>query len=107
MGYSVKLTANAVAQLSESMAYISKVLLAPDTAISWADHLKKAISGLDTLPLRFPLIDVEPWSSKGIRKMPVKNYIVYYLVDETDKTVWVTAVVYSRRDQLSALKDMP
>ena len=39
--------------------------------------------------------------------MPVKNFIVYYYADDETKTVWVTAVVYGRRDQLNALKDMP
>lgn len=39
--------------------------------------------------------------------MSVKNFIVYYFPDEKTYTVWVTAVVYGRRDQLAALKNMP
>ncbi len=38
--------------------------------------------------------------------MPVKNFLVYYLIDEKKKTVWVTAVIYGRRDQIAALLDM-
>ena len=38
--------------------------------------------------------------------MPVKNFLVYYLIDEESKTVSVTAVIYGRCDQLSALADM-
>ena len=33
--------------------------------------------------------------------MQVKNFIVYYFTDDNSKTVWVTSVVYSRRDQFS------
>ena len=39
--------------------------------------------------------------------MPVKNFLVYYLVDEEKKVVWITAVIYGRRDQIAALFDMP
>ena len=38
--------------------------------------------------------------------MPVKNFLVYYLIDEEKITVWVMAVVYGRRDQITALLDM-
>lgn len=56
---------------------------------------------------RFALIDREPWKKEGIRKMTVKNFIVYYYINEDDKTIWITSVVYGRRDQLNVLKDMP
>ncbi len=39
-------------------------------------------------------------------QMPVKNFLVYYLIDEEKKTVWIMAVIYGRRDQIAALLDM-
>ena len=56
--------------------------------------------------LRYPLTEEDLWRSKGIHKMPFKNFLIYYLIDEENKTVWVTAVIYGRRDQISALADM-
>lgn len=38
--------------------------------------------------------------------MTFKNFLVYYLIDEKKEVVWVTAVVYGRRDQIIALVDM-
>ena len=38
--------------------------------------------------------------------MAVKNFLVYYLIDEESKSVFVTAVIYGRRDQLAALANM-
>ena len=107
MEYSVKLTPHAIVQIQETIAYISKVLLVPETARAWSDYLQKEIAGLSTMPERFSAVDEEPWRSRGYRKMPVKNFIVYYYADDETKTVWVTAVVYGRRDQLNVLKDMP
>ena len=59
------------------------------------------------MPRRFPLVDEEPWRTEGIHKMTVDNFIVYYWVNDDTETVWITAVVYGRRDQLAALRDMP
>ena len=106
MRYEVKLTVQAIGQIEEAVQYISKILLEPETARKWADTLQCEIEKLDTMPSRYPLTDEEPWHTKGIRKMPVKNFLVYYLVDEKKKAVWITAVIYGRRDQIAALLDI-
>ena len=106
MRYEVKLTVQAIGQIEEAVQYISKILLEPETARKWADTLQCEIEKLDTMPSRYPFTDEEPWYTKRIRKMPVKNFLVYYLVDEKKKAVWITAVIYGRRDQIAALLDM-
>lgn len=106
MRYKVKLTAQAIGQIEETVQYISKTLLEPETAWKWADTLQCAIGKLDSMPSKYPLTKEEPWHTKGIRKMPVKNFLVYYLVDEEKKVVWVIAVIYGRRDQIATLLDM-
>lgn len=106
MQYEVRLTAQAIGQIEETVQYISKTLLEPETARKWADTLQCEIGKLDSLPSRYPLTEEEAWHRVGIRKMPVKNFLVYYLIDEEKKAVWVTAVIYGRRDQVTALLDM-
>ena len=106
MRYEVKLTAQAIGQIEGTVQYISKTLLEPGTARKWADALQSAIKKLDAAPSRYPLAEEEPWHAEGIRKMPVQNFLVYYLVDEERRAVWVTAVIYGRRDRISALLDM-
>lgn len=107
MRYKVRLTVQAISQIEETMRYIAEVLLEPGTAQKWVDTLEREIAGLDTMPLRCPLTEEEPWRTQGIHKMIVKNFLVYYYVDEESKMVWVTAVIYGRRDQIAALTDMP
>ncbi|MDO4322453.1 MAG: type II toxin-antitoxin system RelE/ParE family toxin [Lachnospiraceae bacterium] len=106
MQYEVKLTPQAMEQIQETVSYISHVLLEPEIARRWADLLQQEISSLNSMPARFPLTEEEPWHTYGIRKMTVKNFLVYYLIDEEKKAVTVTAVIYGRRDQLAALLDM-
>ncbi len=106
MRYEVKLTAQAIEQVQEIVRYISRILLVPETARKWADTLQSEIAKLDFMPTRYPLTEEEPWHKKGIRKKPFKNFLVYYLTDEEKDAVWVTALVYGRRDQIVALVDM-
>lgn len=107
MQYEVKLTPQAVEQIQETVSYISHILIEPEIARRWADLLQQEISSLNSMPARFPLTEEEPWHTYGIRKMTVKNFLVYYLIDEEKKAVTVTAVIYGRRDQLAALSEMP
>lgn len=74
------------------------MLFTPETARKWVDDLQSKISKLDFMPSRFPLIEGEPWHTNGIHKMPFKNFLIYYLIDENKKAVWIIAVIYGRRE---------
>lgn len=52
---------------------------------------------------RHALINEEPWRTEGIRKIAVKNFLIYYWVDDENNRVHVTAVIYGRRDQIRQL----
>lgn len=105
--YRVKMTDHAIGQMEETVRYISKVLQAPETALRWADRLEAEMASLDRMPDRYPLTPEEPWRSDGVHKMPVGNFLVYYWIYEEARIVWITAVVYGRRDQLDQLQRMP
>ena len=68
--------------------------------------LQKSILSLNTMPKRVALVEEEPWRSYGIHKMPVKNFLVYFWINEEMKEVHITAVIYGKRDQLEQLKQM-
>lgn len=68
--------------------------------------MEKEIASLSAMPSRYPLVEEDPWHKKGIRKMTVKNFLVYYSVDDENKIVWILAVIYGRRDRLSALSEI-
>lgn len=106
MRYEVKLTSQAIVQIEAIVQYISKVLSVPETARKWADALQSEIAKLDSMPSRYPLTEEEPWHTNGIHKMQFKNFLVYYLIDEDKKSVWITAVIYGRRDQIATLVDV-
>ena len=104
--YEVKVTRQALEQMRAIAHYISYDLMAPEATENLLNSLKSAILKLSVLPKRHSLIDEEPWRSEGVRKIIVKNFLVYYWVDDESNKVQVTAVVYSRRDQVKQLADM-
>lgn len=104
--YAVKITTQAEEQMQEITYYIASKLKAPDAALNLLDALEDAISSLSEFPQRIALTEEEPWHSYGIRKMPVKNFLVYFWIDEDHLKVQVTAVVYGKRDQVHQLSQM-
>ncbi len=106
MEYTVKITDYASVQLREIFQYIKYSLQAPETALQLLDLLEKQINSLSQFPNRISLTHEEPWRSCGIHKMPVKNYLIYFWIDETVKEVHVTAVIYAKRDQAEQLSKM-
>ena len=50
------------------------------------------------MPQRHPLYVNEPWHSRGIRVLPVKNFMIFYLPDEIRKTVTVIRIMYGGRN---------
>ena len=55
------------------------------------------------MPERYSLVDEEPWRTEGMRKIIVKNFLIYFWIDEHNMKVQVTGVIYGRRDQVVQL----
>ena len=62
------------------------------------DLLQKSIFSLDEMPGRYRIYETEPWKSRNLRIMSVKNYLVFYIPDESSKTVNIVRVIYGSRD---------
>lgn len=75
MEYEVRLTAQAVEQVRQTMTYISHTLLEPGIARRWSDYLEREIRSLKQHPARYPLTPEEPWHTYGVRKMIVKKLL--------------------------------
>ncbi|OPX44773.1 plasmid stabilization system protein [Ruminiclostridium hungatei] len=65
----------------------------------------KAIRTLDEMPMRHQLCTDEPWISQGVRYVPVDNYLVFYLPDESKNTVNVVRIMYGGRDVREQLSE--
>ncbi len=97
--YLVKITPQAQGQIQEIMQYITNELKATESARQLLNALEDAITSLSRFPERIALTKEEPWHSNGIHKMLVKNFYIYFWIDENNCKVQVIAVIYKKRDQ--------
>ncbi len=104
--YKIIITPDAEEDLVELRNYIADVLLARDTARNYIRTIRKEIGSLSELPARYKPVDDEPWHSRGVRRIIVNNFFVYYRIDEEHKRVYILNVIYARRDQLRVLEQM-
>ena len=98
MSWRVDFTDEAKAELRSIYWYIHDVLLEPQTALAQIRRIKKATDALDQLPFRYRLYDQEPWRSRGLRILPVNNYLVFYVPDESRCVVEIVHIIYGGRD---------
>ncbi len=79
-------------------SYISNTLLEPMIAKNLIDRVLRAVGELSEFPLRYPVYEKEPWKGRGLRKMPIGNYLVFYLASEDTHTVIVLHAFYAGRN---------
>ena len=105
--YEVKVTQHAEQAMREIVRYITFELLAPEAATKLMMTLQTEIEKLEIMPSRVHLTPEEPWCSQGVHRMKVKNFYVYFWIDEGNSKVQVIDVVYVKRDQQQQLRIMP
>ena len=97
--YKVVYLPTARRQLEEAVIYIAVDLCAPEAAIALADELDEAVQRLTEMPYRFSIYHTLYAMKREIRFFPVKNYNVYYVINEETKTVEIWRVLHKLRNQ--------
>lgn len=85
--YRVRITKEALRDMEDIYNYIASALQAPENAMRQYNRLADAVESLKEMPDRFRLFDVEPWRSRGMHRMNVDNYSVFYFIRAEDVTV--------------------
>ena len=98
MIYEVTATEQAESDLRGIYEYIAFELLSPENAAGQLDRLEEHIIGLETFLEKYRSYEKEPWKSRGLRVMPVDNYLVFYIPDKETEIVTVIRVMYDGRD---------
>lgn len=97
--YKIIIVPEAQEDIRRIILYIARELAAPQAALNLQDEFQKEINSLAKSPKRIKTVDEQPWKDAGIRKTRVKNYYIYFFVDDEEMAIKVLAVIYVRRDQ--------
>jgi toxin ParE1/3/4 len=96
--YFVNITDAAEQDILSTVNYIADVLKAPAAANNLLDEIEKYEKILEETPNLYPFVPDEYLAEKGIKFVMVKNYMLFFIVSEDEKTVNVVRFLYGRRD---------
>jgi plasmid stabilization system protein ParE len=78
--------------------YLFEQLLTPNAVSKIVDAIEDEINyNLSYMPY-YPLVDDDNLASIGVRRMVVKKYLVFFVIDEEKKIVNVIRIIHGARE---------
>jgi toxin ParE1/3/4 len=91
--------------IDSSYKYIAEKLGAPKSAENLIQEIIEKLNYIKRTPYSRPLVQDNYLASLGIRSIKVKNYVIYYNVDENAKKINVIRFFYNKRNWIKLLKE--
>ena len=96
--------------IDSSYNYIKDILKAPIAAENLMKELYDKLNYIKEKPYSRPLVHDEFLASLGIRSIRVKNYLIFYNIEEDEndkdnKYINVISFMYNKRDWINILKE--
>lgn len=96
--YQYHFTKKAEADLEEILSYISIELSNPEAAASFLKDLLAVLASICSVPKIGSIVENEFLPNREIRKSLVGNYVLYYLPDAVEMTIYILRILYGRRN---------
>ena len=106
MKFQVELSEQADKDMRNIFLYIALDLCVPETAEKQIERLWNAMRSLDELPERCRRYENEPWYRRGMRVLPVDNYVILYIPYMEEQMVHIVRGIYGGRDINEQLKSI-
>ncbi len=107
MTYKIQISKAAEKDLVCAADYIEFTLFNPKAASDLLDLVEEEVGRLAHSPKIHKIADDPALKSLGIRFIPIKNYLAFYVIDEGSKTVHLVRFLYGKRNWISLLKNTP
>lgn len=104
MSYTVRLTDTAKQDLREIVFWIAEKSKDIEIAKRFVSELRDACKNLDTFPNAGGIPKDRVIRSAGYRFTVHKEYLIFYLVDETEQQVNVMAIFHASKNYMRAMK---
>ena len=102
--YSLIITDIAEEDILKTVEYIADILKAPIAANNLLDEIERHEEILENTPNIYPFVPDEYLAQKGLKFTIIKNYLMFYTIDEDEKIVTVIRFSYGRRDWKNILR---
>ena len=104
MKYSLHISSLAERDIDEAANYIENVLKNPQAAEALLDEIEETLHTLREYPERIPLVSEPVLKAWGIRFIRIKNYLVFFTVDNDRNRVTIVRFQYAKRNWWTILK---
>ncbi|GHT91316.1 hypothetical protein FACS1894140_1670 [Spirochaetia bacterium] len=95
----------ATIDVTETLEYISYTLNAPIASKDLFYEIDKKIKEIENNPYSCPLVRNDYLANKGFRWIGIKNYMMFYIVNEKQEKIYLIRFLYGRRDWINILKE--
>jgi len=106
MNYTPNITDSAEEDILTTVNYITNDLKNPTAANNLLDEIERHEKNLEENPYIYPLVNDDYLSEKGLRLIVIKNYLMFFIIDEKNKTVTVLRFLYGRRNWKNLLHNI-
>lgn len=103
MKYRIVRTDKADEQIREILFYIADDSGSVDTALDYLDKMESAVNNLEDFPYSGSIPKYAILRRQGYRVLIVERHLIFYKINETEKTVVIHAVVDGRREYRNLL----
>jgi plasmid stabilization system protein ParE len=93
--------------VDSSYNYIKDKLEAPMAAENLIKEILEKLNKIRENPNIRPLVQDKYLASLGYRLINVKNYMIFYIIDEDNKHVKIIRFLYNKRNWINILKEKP
>ena len=104
MKYKVILTDTAKQDLREIALYIAEESKDKEIAKAFVNELREKTKKLQEYPNRGALPDDRILKALGYKFLLHKEYLLFYMVNESEETVYVMAIFNSKKDYMRVMK---
>jgi plasmid stabilization system protein ParE len=105
MNYSLNITDIAEEDILSTVRYIANVLKNSIAANTLLDEIEKHEKILEDTPGIYPFVHDEYLAGRGLKYVKIKNYLLFYIIDEKNEIVNVIRFLYGRRDWKNILRN--
>jgi plasmid stabilization system protein ParE len=103
--YSLNFTEIVQEDIDASYKYIAEKLGAPGAAENLIEEIIEKLNYIKETPYSRALVQDHYLASLGIRSIKVKNYVLYFNVNENEKSINVIRFFYNKRNWIKLLKE--
>ncbi|MDO4178361.1 MAG: type II toxin-antitoxin system RelE/ParE family toxin [Phascolarctobacterium sp.] len=101
--YKIIITKTAEQDILASVLYIAHQSQNRKAAEDLYGAILATINSLSTYPSRYPVVNDSVLAKHGFRIVPIKNYLVFYIVREETQTIVVERFLYAKRNWVQLL----